>query len=538
VTLSFRDFPIVVAAADAVGHSQLGDRHQVQCRIELPVTTSRKPVTGPLAACHLDGSDSRIARKRRRIPKPGRTTCAAQQPNSEYRANTLYLKEPGATRTECLGHPPGYLGQPGVDSANLLDEIASKILACPLGGRGRSHASEQGGRRLRRERLPGTARDEVSQESVKLVDQPDSGCREVRSALLEKGKHFGFVLGHDRRNVALRCSHTCRRGSIEDVVLASATPRELAHSGGRSRADVEHSLAASDKPLGQMPAKPARIFDGPLAFREGLGPAEQPPISRQRCFHTKRPDWGVRSRANRRGSMRVLVRIDSDDHDRSSLRCVQKTTVDMPTSGPRRDHASVESDRSRSSTRRHTPGEPTLQRRQAVHESLWPMTYGTVQAFADCVPLSPRISRRFTPSVSSATVTTGDTGPKLKWGDVARLSGREVKIEKPVEKPQETGLGPGSMVVYALVTITNTGAETIDYATSEFSLDGNSSGSTGIATLDGTIDGLPVLASRGTLSPGGSVTAAVCFGLSKGDVPVKVRLGTQFSTAIVLASWQ
>jgi hypothetical protein len=142
------------------------------------------------------------------------------------------------------------------------------------------------------------------------------------------------------------------------------------------------------------------------------------------------------------------------------------------------------------------------------------------------------------PSVSSATVTTGDTGPKLKWGDVARLSGREVKIEKPVEKPQETGLGPGSMVVYALVTITNTGTETIDYTASEFSLDGNSSGSTGIATLDGTIDGLPVLASRGTLSPGGSVTAAVCFSLTKGDVPVKVRLGTQSSTAIVLASWQ
>ena len=141
-------------------------------------------------------------------------------------------------------------------------------------------------------------------------------------------------------------------------------------------------------------------------------------------------------------------------------------------------------------------------------------------------------------SVSSTTGATSDTGPRLKWGDVARLSDREVKIEKPVEKPEQTGTRPGSMVVYALVTITNTGTETIDYAASEFFIEGNSSGSTGIATLDGTIDGVPVLAHHGTLSPGGSVTAAVCFSLSTGDVPVKVRLGTQFSTAIVLASWQ
>jgi len=55
----------------------------------------------------------------------------------------------------------------------------------------------------------------------------------------------------------------------------------------------------------------------------------------------------------------------------------------MPTSGARGDHASVESDRSRSPAGRHTPAEPAL-RRQAVHESLRPMTYGTLQG---CAPL-------------------------------------------------------------------------------------------------------------------------------------------------------
>lgn len=78
--------------------------------------------------------------------------------------------------------------------------------------------------------------------------------------------------------------------------------------------------------------------------------------------------------------------IDSDDHDRSSLLDEQETTVDMPTSGARGNHASVESDRSRSPAERHTPAEPAL-RRQAVHESLRPMTYGTLQALACCAPL-------------------------------------------------------------------------------------------------------------------------------------------------------
>ncbi len=147
------------------------------------------------------------------------------------------------------------------------------------------------------------------------------------------------------------------------------------------------------------------------------------------------------------------------------------------------------------------------------------------------------VSTSEAPSAPLPTNIGSTTAPRLNWGDVARLSGREVRVEKPVEKPQAMGTRLGSMVVYCLVTITNTGAETIDYAASDFMLEGNSSGSTGIATLDGTIDALPVLV-RGTVSPGDSVTAAVCFSLSETDAPVKVQLGTRFSTEMVLASWR
>ena len=112
-----------------------------------------------------------------------------------------------------------------------------------------------------------------------------------------------------------------------------------------------------------------------------------------------------------------------------------------------------------------------------------------------------------------------------------------MSVGKPVEDPEATGSGPGSTVFYSMVTILSTGSEALTCVAWEFSLEGNSSGSTGIAGPETTVGGQPVF-DRVTLAPGESVTAAVRFQLSQGDSPVKVRLGTASSTNVTLASWQ
>lgn len=145
------------------------------------------------------------------------------------------------------------------------------------------------------------------------------------------------------------------------------------------------------------------------------------------------------------------------------------------------------------------------------------------------------------PPTTSTTSGERSSGQQLSWGEVCRLGGREVTVERPVIKPEYTGTRPGSMLVYSLVTIRNTGTETLECSGAEFLLEGRSSGSTGIRTLDGTIDGLPILF-QAKLSPGESLAAAICCSLSQGDTPVKVRLGTRSGNRIssepVLAVWQ
>lgn len=77
--LALRYLAVVVAAPDAVRHPHLGDGDQMQGGIELPVAAPRKPVAGPIAAGHLDGSDPRVARERRGTGEPRRTSRPAEQ---------------------------------------------------------------------------------------------------------------------------------------------------------------------------------------------------------------------------------------------------------------------------------------------------------------------------------------------------------------------------------------------------------------------------------------------------------------------------
>lgn len=157
------------------------------------------------------------------------------------------------------------------------------------------------------------------------------------------------------------------------------------------------------------------------------------------------------------------------------------------------------------------------------------------------------------PFLSSTTTVMG-VGPQLAWGEEAVLDGRTIKVERPVEvlgatvtvEVPDNSLAPSVLAVaYSLVTITNTGSEPLTCAAEEFSLMGNSSGSTGgIGGLGETLAGHDVL-DLVTLQPGESVKVAVRFSLKEGDHPVKVLLGTRDSTGSVhsstsewLALWQ
>jgi hypothetical protein len=146
-------------------------------------------------------------------------------------------------------------------------------------------------------------------------------------------------------------------------------------------------------------------------------------------------------------------------------------------------------------------------------------------------------------SASPTSTTPAPSGPKLSWGETATLESRTVTVSKPVEDPDASGAHPEWKTYYSIVTITNTGDDPLNYTASEFTLEGNSSGSVGIGApgivgdSNPTVGGEPLL-KAGTLEPGRSITAAVRFSLDGKDVPVKVRLGTATSTAVTLASWQ
>ena len=155
------------------------------------------------------------------------------------------------------------------------------------------------------------------------------------------------------------------------------------------------------------------------------------------------------------------------------------------------------------------------------------------------------------PSLSSTTTTMG-VGPRLAWGEEAVLDGRTIKVERPVELPDETSEDPVEahirvvrFVVYSLVTITNTGSEPLTCSSGEFFLMGKTSGSSGTGAPEKTLAGHDVL-DLVTLQPGESVEVAVRFELKQGDHPLKVVLGTRDSstgsvhiaTGEGLALWQ
>jgi len=144
-----------------------------------------------------------------------------------------------------------------------------------------------------------------------------------------------------------------------------------------------------------------------------------------------------------------------------------------------------------------------------------------------------------TTASNSGTTSTETTlqETKAKWGESATVGGGAITVGLPVEDPAAQATQPGFKGLYSVVTITNTGKDPITYAASDFSLEGQSSGSGGISgTQSSRVGGYPTM-DKGTLDPGQSVTCAVRFVLGKADIPVKVRLVPEWAK-LVLISWQ
>ena len=117
---------------------------------------------------------------------------------------------------------------------------------------------------------------------------------------------------------------------------------------------------------------------------------------------------------------------------------------------------------------------------------------------------------------ATSTITTLHQ-EELKWGETATIEGGAVTVDAPVADPAAK-LEPGFMIVYSIVTITNTGGTPISYSQHDFSLEGGHSGGGG-SDVQVAAGGQPAL-EMGTLPPGHTVTGAVRFNLYQDDAPV------------------
>lgn len=88
------------------------------------------------------------------------------------------------------------------------------------------------------------AGEQVAQQRVQLIDQPHPALRQIHSRLIEQGQGIGDALSLEWATVALQRGHAGCCRSVDLVVLAATTTRELPHSGGRSGGHVDDLLAA------------------------------------------------------------------------------------------------------------------------------------------------------------------------------------------------------------------------------------------------------------------------------------------------------
>lgn len=87
--LAFGDFAVVVGPAGAGAHPDLGDRGDVQRRVELPVAATRQPVAGAFSAGDLDGRGAGVAGELRSAGEPGWAARSARNLVGEPDATDL-----------------------------------------------------------------------------------------------------------------------------------------------------------------------------------------------------------------------------------------------------------------------------------------------------------------------------------------------------------------------------------------------------------------------------------------------------------------
>ncbi|MBN1322294.1 MAG: DUF4352 domain-containing protein [Thermoleophilia bacterium] len=156
----------------------------------------------------------------------------------------------------------------------------------------------------------------------------------------------------------------------------------------------------------------------------------------------------------------------------------------------------------------------------------------TITAAADGSARTTSIEAQTTLSPSSSNTEPAETPERqeLKWGETATIDGGAVTVDEPVITTIAPSGHPGSVVVYSMVAIANTGDIAVSYSATDFSMEGNSSGSGGMTTGPSELD-LPELGS-GTLSPGEEAQGIVRFTLKKDDPAVLIRLLVPWSEQV------
>ena len=131
----------------------------------------------------------------------------------------------------------------------------------------------------------------------------------IRSPLFQQCEHHRRVLWDNYRSVALERCNTGGRSSIDHVVLASTSPRQLTHTGGRRGRRVEHFLVLGDKPLSEMTPQTSGVLNRPPSILELTCPPQQVPIARQGGIDLQRTHRRVPNRVHCRSGVAALVCI-------------------------------------------------------------------------------------------------------------------------------------------------------------------------------------------------------------------------------------
>ena len=189
VRLALADLEVVVGAAGAGAHADLGERGDVQGQVELAISAAGQPVPGAVGAGHLDRGDAGVAGERRGGGEPAGPAGAAEQSGGHDRADPVDVGQPAAVLGDDLGHLGRQLGQPGVEIPDLGDQVAPDLLTDRFGRPDWPHRGQRPGGPVGGQVGVGAAGDQLAQQRVQLVDQPGAMRGQVGAPLIQQREH-------------------------------------------------------------------------------------------------------------------------------------------------------------------------------------------------------------------------------------------------------------------------------------------------------------------------------------------------------------